>query len=228
MNNEVAANKVDYKLEQAEANGEAEQPKEQAPQVNGTGGDEPPATSAEAASAEIADPKTEKPLTPEPTPASPSETAAAASEKEAAAPAKAVPKTWANIASKSGATAPIVPAIPVAPPKPTGATSSAQPTTTPAAPVREGTPSQPLPADGAGWQTAGHDHKKTQSRAGEDQNVLAYIKNVNDKVDANVLKQTLSRFGKLKYFDVSRPKVWHPPYQIKPRVANTNVELCLC
>ncbi|RJE26057.1 hypothetical protein PHISCL_01582 [Aspergillus sclerotialis] len=206
VNNEVAANKVDYKLGQAEANGEVAQPKEQAPQVNGTGGEEHQTISAEAAPADVAEPKSEKPLTPEPTPASPPETAPAASEKETAAPAKAVPKTWANIASKSGATAPIVPAIPVAPPKPTGATSSAQPTPTPVAPAREGTPNQPSSTDGSGWQTAGHDHKKTQSRAGEDQNVLAYIKNVNDKVDANVLKQTLSRFGKLKYFDVSRPK----------------------
>jgi hypothetical protein len=33
------------------------------------------------------------------------------------------------------------------------------------------------------------------------------MKNVNEKVDAGLLKQTLTRFGKLKYFDVNRPKV---------------------
>jgi hypothetical protein len=33
------------------------------------------------------------------------------------------------------------------------------------------------------------------------------MKNVNEKVDAALLKQTLTRFGKLKYFDVNRPKV---------------------
>lgn len=203
VNNDVAASKVDEKLEQADANGEVEQPKEVASEVNGVG-EEPQAA------AEAVDPKIEKPPTPDPTPASPAQkpadAAAAAPEKETAAPAKSVPKTWANIASKSGATTPVVPAIPVAPPKPAATPSTSQPAPTPAAPARETTPSQPSSNDGSGWQTAGQDSKKTQPRAGEDQNVLAYIKNVNDKVDANLLKQTLSRFGKLKYFDVSRPK----------------------
>lgn len=202
VNNDTAAGKVDEKLEQAEANGQVEQPKEAAPKVNGVG-EEPQAA------AEAVDPKFEKPPTPEPTPASPAQkpAAAAAPEKETAAPAKSVPKTWANIASKPGATTPAVPAIPVAPPKSAAGPSASQPAPTPAAPPRENTPSQPSSNDGSGWQTAGQDSKKAQPRAGDDQNVLAYIKNVNDKVDANLLKQTLARFGKLKYFDVSRPKV---------------------
>ena len=81
------------------------------------------------------------------------------------------------------------------------------PAAAPAAPAPETASSQPPSNDGSGWQTAGHDHKKTQSRAGEEQPVLAYIKNVTEKVDANLLKQTLTRFGKLKHFDVSRQKV---------------------
>jgi hypothetical protein len=39
------------------------------------------------------------------------------------------------------------------------------------------------------------------------------MKNVNEKVDAGLLKQTLTRFGKLKYFDVNRPKVRFPILQ---------------
>lgn len=43
------------------------------------------------------------------------------------------------------------------------------------------------------------------------------MKNVNEKVDAGLLKQALTRFGKLKYFDVNRPKVRFPIlYQLIP------------
>ncbi|KAJ5533447.1 hypothetical protein N7494_009999 [Penicillium frequentans] len=74
-----------------------------------------------------------------------------------------------------------------------------------AAPATE-TRSQDAPStDAAGWQTAGAEHKKTQSRA-EEQTVLGYMKNVTEKVDFALLKQTLSRFGKLKFFDINRPK----------------------
>ncbi|KNG80469.1 NTF2 and RRM domain protein [Aspergillus nomiae NRRL 13137] len=210
--NEVTAAKVDEKLEQVEEKAEEKQPEEPAPQANGTEAQssedvqEPPALAESEAS------KTEKPATPEPTPAPTTQKETAAPAKEPVVPARAVPKTWANIASKSGATAPVVPAIPVAPVKPAPVTSSAQSVPTPPAaaatptPAAESTPSQPPSNDGSGWQTAGHDHKKTQPRAGDDQNVMAYIKNVTDKVDANLLKQTLSRFGKLKHFDVSRQK----------------------
>ncbi|RMZ86752.1 hypothetical protein DV736_g6023, partial [Chaetothyriales sp. CBS 134916] len=55
-------------------------------------------------------------------------------------------------------------------------------------------------------QTAG-DNKKGRSvpqAKTNDGNVLAYIKNVNEKVDARTLREVLERFGELKYFDVSR------------------------
>lgn len=229
VDNEPAAHKVDEKLE-AQPNGETAttaQPKA-AEQANGeTGAQEAPEVSAPAADTESA--QTEYPASPEttPTPAEPKEPPASKEETTpvpAATPAKAVPKTWATIASKTSATAPVVPAIPVAPKAPasnspkSAAPVPAQPAGAPtaataatAAPAStapaESTPSQPTSNDNSGWQTAGPDHKKTQSRAGDEQHVLAYIKNVNDKVDASVLRQTLSRFGKLKYFDVSRQKV---------------------
>lgn len=204
MNNETAAEKVDEKLEQVSANGEAEQPKEPAPQSNGVDAQAEP---QEPAAAEAEELKPERPATPEPTPAEPAEKEAPAVEKkENAPPAKAVPKTWATIASKSGASAPVPPAIPVAPPKPAPVASSPKPAAAPAPAATETIPSQPPSNDGSGWQTAG-ENKKSQARTAEEGNVLAYIKNVNDKVDASLLKQTLSRFGKLRYFDVSRPKV---------------------
>ncbi|PYI12153.1 hypothetical protein BO78DRAFT_302218 [Aspergillus sclerotiicarbonarius CBS 121057] len=214
VDSEPAATKVDEKLEEAEENVE-EPVKESAPQTNGADVEETPAEAAPEAAApvETEAPKVEKPATPELTPV-PEQKEAPVPAKESA-PAKFVPKTWANIASKSGAAVPVVPAIPVAPVKATPAASSSQSTTTPAAaaapapasaPAPEAAPSQPPSNDGSGWQTAGHDHKKTQPRAGEEQNVLGYIKNVTEKVDAGLLKQTLSRFGKLKHFDVSRQK----------------------
>ncbi|RAQ52330.1 NTF2 and RRM domain protein [Aspergillus flavus] len=209
---EVTVAKVDEKLDQAEEKAEEEQPEEPAPQANGTEAQTSEDVQEPVALAESEASKTEKPAAPEPTPAPTTQKENVAPAKEPAVPARAVPKTWANIASKSGATAPVVPAIPVAPAKPAPATSSAQSVPAPAAaaatptPATDSTPSQPPSNDGSGWQTAGHDHKKTQPRASDDQNVMAYIKNVTDKVDATLLKQTLSRFGKLKHFDVSRQK----------------------
>ncbi|KAJ5105105.1 hypothetical protein NUU61_002452 [Penicillium alfredii] len=206
VTNEAAVSKVDEKLEKAEVNGEIEQPKAAAPQTNGTPAQETPAA-APAVEDDLV--KNEKPLTPEPSPV-PEQKEAPAAEKESAA-SKNLPKTWANIASKPGSTVPVVPAIPAATPKanpPTAPASNApQPAAAAAPAAQEAVRSQEAASnDGSGWQTAGHDHKKTQSRAGEEQPVLGYIKSVTDKVDANQLKQTLSRFGKLKYFDVSRPK----------------------
>jgi Nuclear transport factor 2 (NTF2) domain/RNA recognition motif. (a.k.a. RRM, RBD, or RNP domain) len=124
-----------------------------------------------------------------------------------APPAK---KTWASMlggASKS----PVVPAIPsqaaaattqpkaprlVQPPQPAKSTSTEPTATTPT-------------SQGNGWQMADHGKKgksAPQAKAAE-ANVLAYIKNVNEKVDARTLREVLERYGELKYFDVSRPRV---------------------
>lgn len=226
VDSEVAAAKVDEKLEDVEGS-KAETPAaaEPTPQTNGTEKNEPAAEAAEepAATAEAESLKPEQPATPKSTPAPPVQKEAQAPAKEPAAPSKALPKTWANIASKVGATAPVVPAIPAAPAKSAAATSTAPqpaapapaaataaaaaaPATT-AAPVPESVPSQPSSTDGSGWQTAGHDHKKSQARSGDNQAVLGYIKNVTEKVNADLLRETLERFGKLTHFDVSRQKV---------------------
>ncbi|PYI22983.1 hypothetical protein BO99DRAFT_243320 [Aspergillus violaceofuscus CBS 115571] len=223
VDNETAAAQVDQKLEQAEQNVEEVPAEQSVPKINGAEVQEAPVEAAPEASeppAAAEAPKVEEPTTPEPTPA-PEPKEAPAPAKESAPAAKALPKTWANIASKSGAAVPVVPAIPVAPVKPAAApapapavasassSQAAAPAPAPAPapiPAAESAPSQPSSNDGAGWQTAGHDHKKSQSRAADEQNVLAYIKNVTEKVDASLLKQTLSRFGKLKHFDVSRQK----------------------
>lgn len=210
VTDEAAVSKVDEKLE-PEVNGEAEQP-EPAPQTNGTPAQEEAPAPAPAVEADLV--KNEKPPTPESTPAPEQKDVPA--EKESA-PAPSLPKTWANIASKPGAPAPVIPAIPAAAPKtvtpaasapqPAAAAAAAVATAPAAGPVTESRSQDTGSSDSAGWQTAGAEHKKTQSRAGEELTVLGYIKNVTDKVDANLLKQTLTRFGKLKYFDVSRAKV---------------------
>lgn len=213
VTDEAAASKVDEKLEQ-EANGEVEQP-QAAPQTNGTPAQEEVQAPVPAVEAEVV--QGDKPATPEPTPVAEQEMKEEAPVEQESAPAPSLPKTWANIASKPGAK-PVVPAIPAAAPKAAApaapAASAAQPAATPAtpAPAAKARPQEASSNDGAGWQTAGADHKKTQSRAGEEQIVLGYIKNVTEKVDADALKQTLSRFGKVKYFDVSRPKVRIQPY----------------
>ncbi|KAL4996282.1 hypothetical protein BDV10DRAFT_113232 [Aspergillus recurvatus] len=193
VDNEEAVAKVDEKLEEAEE-AESEVPAaEPAPQTNGA--EQPqPAVEAVEAPAPVAETAPEKPATPEPSPAP---------------PAKAVPKTWASIASKTGAAAPVVPAIPVAPVKPAPAAVPAPQPAAPApapAPAAESVPSQPSSNDGSGWQTAGHDHKKSQARTSDNQAVLGYIKNVTEKVNADLLKETLERYGKLTHFDVSRQK----------------------
>lgn len=226
VDNEVSAAKVDEKLEGVEE-ANAETPvAEPSPQTNGTEKNEPTVEAAEesATTAEAESLKPEQPATPESTPAAPAQKEAQAPAQEPAAPAKALPKTWANIASKVGATAPVVPAIPAAPAKSAAATATTPQPAAPAplaaaaaaasasapapAPVPESVPSQPSSNDGSGWQTAGHDHKKSQARSGDNQAVLGYIKNVTEKVNADLLRETLERFGKLTHFDVSRQKVF--------------------
>lgn len=218
VDTESAAHKVDEKLEEeAQPNGEAA-PSAAAQQTNGETAAEK-TTEAPAPAAETEPAQPEYPPSPEPTPvpAEPKEPAAPKEEAPAPAPTRAVPKTWANIASKPGATVPAASAAPAAAPaKASAAPSSTQAAAPAAAPSQPAAAaaaaaapveSKPASTDNSGWQTAGPDHKKTQSRAGEEPNTLAYIKNVNEKVDASLLRDTLTSFGKLKYFDVSRGKV---------------------
>lgn len=169
----------------------------------------------------------EKPRDPEPTPiASPPKPAkaapveSAASATAAAPPKPAAPKTWAKLVAANRVAAPAVPngasssnstATPPAP-QSKAAPSSTNRSVTPPTTSNEDSPAKTQQNANSGWQMAGSDNSKKQGRqhsqsvSGSQENVLGYVKNVTDKVDASILKTTLAQYGKLVYFDVSRPK----------------------
>ena len=168
--------------------------------------------------------KPEKPRDPDPTPvASPPKPAPAAlveAPAPAAPPKPAAPKTWANLVAANRVAAPAVPNNPPsntvatpAPPQPKAAPSSTNRSATPPTSASEESPIKAQQNGNAGWQMAGSDNNKKQGRqhsqsvSGNQENVLGYVKNVTEKVDASILKSTLLQYGKLAYFDVSRQKV---------------------
>ena len=190
-----------------------EETQEDASQPEEALADADPATATE-------DLEPEKPKDVEPTPAaSPPKPASAARAQTPtpAAPAKpAAPKTWANLVAANRAT----PAIPNPPaststaaPQPKPNQSQGNRTTSPPASTKEEAPSRSQPNGNSGWQMAGQDSAKRQNRQQsmsgniDKDNVLGYVKNVTDKVDASLLKEALLEHGKLVYFDVSRQKV---------------------
>ena len=135
-----------------------------------------------------------------------------------AAPSKpAAPKTWANLVAANRAAPAAVsnstPSTSPATPQLKAAHKQSAPASAPQAPANEDGNNQTQQSQRSEWQTAGLDNAKKQSRQqsisgpGEKDNVLGYIKNVNDRVDASILKNTLLHYGKLHYFDVSRQKV---------------------
>ena len=190
---------------------------------------EAPEQAANSATAAVEDEsQPEKPRDPDPTPvASPPKSAKVAPVESAASPAPvappkpAAPKTWANLVAANRIAAPAMPnsassnnstPTPLAPqskPAPPSANQSVTPPTS----ANEDAPAKTQQNGNAGWQTAGSDNSKKQGRqhsqsvSGSQENVLGYVKNVTDKVDASILKTTLAHYGKLVYFDVSRPKV---------------------
>ncbi|KAI9839114.1 MAG: hypothetical protein M1819_003107 [Sarea resinae] len=171
-------------------------------------------TSQEAESAVAAESfEQEKPKDPEPTPAVGSPKAPPSQDAApVAAPKPTGPKTWANlVASHNRVVIPPAPssASPTSP-APQQSRSATLPTAPAQAPsLREGSPSSQNAA-GSGWQTAGNDAKKQRPQATsgntEKGTVLAYVKNVTEKVDAATLESALQQFGRLAYFDVSRQK----------------------
>ena len=177
-----------------------------------------PEQAAESAAAEE---QSEKPRDPDPTPiASPPKPAKAAPAEPPAAPPKpAAPKTWANLVASKGTPAATTstaakaapPATP-APLKPKATNPSTKESTTPTT-TSEEAQIKPQQNGNSGWQMAGADNKQRQGRqhsqsiSSNQDNVLGYVKNVTEKVDASILKDTLTSFGKLAYFDVSRQKV---------------------
>ncbi|KAH8700748.1 hypothetical protein BGW36DRAFT_135153 [Talaromyces proteolyticus] len=198
---------------------DSEVEKSEAASVNGIATPEKPAVPVTPAVPVVpTEPEVPKAEKPQPTPAaSAPKEAAAAAKKEPAVPAKSVPKTWASIASanKRASAAAAIAAASTAQAK----TAAPSPSVAPALPAQNAQPQPEQPAvaesstasqessiDGAGWQTAGHEHNKKQARSGDEHKHPAYIKNVNEKVDAALLKTVLSRFGKLTHFDVNRAR----------------------
>ncbi|KAL9606290.1 MAG: hypothetical protein Q9179_000565 [Wetmoreana sp. 5 TL-2023] len=162
----------------------------------------------------------EKPKDPDPTPvASPPKPAPAAhvqAPTPTAPPKPAAPKTWANLVAANRVAAPAVPS-----PASSASPAPSQPKNTPST-ISQSSYSPAAAADdsqsrnqangNASWQMAGTDNNRRQGRGQsisgttDRETVLGYVKNVTDKVDASILKNTLNQYGKLAYFDVSRQK----------------------
>ena len=194
----------------------------------------------------------EKPKDPEPTPVAspPKPTAASVATTPAptAAPPKpSAPKTWANLVAARGASANASANVSSAtsasstsnaPVQAKAPSSTATTIVAPPTPSNDDTSTQALPSPG-GWQTAGQDSGKRQGRqqsnsvsgtTSERGNILGYVKNVTERVDAAELKNTLNQYGKLEYFDVSRQKV-SLLWQLVRENLNILImwtELCLC
>ncbi|OAP63269.1 hypothetical protein AYL99_02496 [Fonsecaea erecta] len=214
-----AVEKVDEKLEEekveetpaaeepAEVNGDAvPSPAEKAEEVT-----EPSGPTEEAVGQEVTESAaTEQPAEPEAVAVEPVPEAAAPTP----APAEAPPakKTWASMLG-GGVQKPAVPALPLTPAPQPKAPRTSQPTQAPKAqaepvPATANTTSSTPTSQSNGWQTADHSKKSNRppNRAVSEGITMAYIKNVNDKVDARILREVLEKYGELKYFDVSRPR----------------------
>jgi Nuclear transport factor 2 (NTF2) domain len=146
----------------------------------------------------------EKPVGPESTPARTSTKATDPAPVAEALPAK---KTWANMVGAKAPTSSAAPnpTAPVIPSQP-----KAQKSPQPTAPQSTASDSTTSPGvQGNGWQTADHSKKQNrpQAKVGAESNALAYIKNVNEKIQASELRSELEKYGELKYFDVARQRV---------------------
>lgn len=132
-------------------------------------------------------------------------------------PKPAAPKSWAHLVAATS-----VSSSGVSSPTSNNAVAAAQPKSIPPSINRSITPpnssgddnqNRHPPNGNAGWQMAGNENGKRQGRQQslsgqpDKDTVLGYIKNVTERVDASLLKNTLSEHGRLVYFDVSRQKV---------------------
>jgi Nuclear transport factor 2 (NTF2) domain len=127
------------------------------------------------------------------------------------APAAEVPtskKTWANLVGSKAAAVPAVPistpAVPSQPKAQKSPPSVTQPQVTSSTTEQGGSPA----SQGNEWQTAEHNKKQSrpQNKAATEGNVLGYIKNVTEKIEASKLRSALEQYGEVKYFDVFRPR----------------------
>jgi hypothetical protein len=166
----------------------------------------------------------EKPKEPSPTPKAvtraPSTTKPAPPPVPAQPAAPPKPLSWAGRAAAAAASSAPKPVVPVIAPKST-ATPPAQPRAAPPAQAAKPAPS-PAPAaappatkedkDNSGWQTAGAENTKRQTRpqsvAGppEKEGTMGYVRNVTEKVAVEELRTALASYGNLIYFDVNRGK----------------------
>ena len=154
-------------------------------------------------------PADEEPAAPEPTPAQSPPTGESPESALEEPPTK---KTWASmVGAKASSVA--IPALPVAPTAPSNRPlRTPQPNAAPKTPPEPSatTPSNPTsPTESNGWQNVDSNKRQTrpQGKSNPEQVTLAYIKNVNEKVDARILRDVLEKYGELKYFDVSRQRV---------------------
>ena len=173
------------------------------------------------ATAKVADLQPEKPRDPDTTPTTsppkPVESTPAQAQTPVAPARPAAPKTWANLVAANRIAAPVIPSPSTstspAPSQPKATPGSANRSITPPTSASDDAAGRPQQNGNTGWQTAGTDSSKRQGRqqsmsgSPEKDNVLGYVKNVTEKVDASLLKSALLQYGKLVYFDVSRQKV---------------------
>lgn len=237
---EAAVEAIDEKLE--------EDKQETAPvggqEVNGAlippsaeqAADEPETSEAEEEGVEeeeeAAAPAPEEPIASEATQTKTTPDAAAATVAPASADAPPAIKTWASMVG-GAAKPPAIPALPVTTPAaqpkaPRPAQSAQAPKATADSSANASTTASTPTSQSNGWQTADHSKKGSRpaNKPAPEGLVLAYIKNVNDKVDARILREVLESFGELKYFDVSRPRV--RTSILFPAHGLTFSELCLC
>ena len=156
-------------------------------------------------------PADEEPAAPEPTP---DQSPPTIESPESALEEQPTKKTWASmVGAKASSVA--VPALPVAPTAPSNRPlRTSQPTAAPKTPPEPSATisSNPTsPTESNGWQNVDSNKRQTRppGKMNPEQVTLAYIKNVNEKVDARILRDVLEKYGELKYFDVSRQRVSH-------------------
>lgn len=219
INNAASTEEVSAKLEEV-ANTAAE------PTVNGTAPEGPTQESPVKDISPVAPEETEpslpaeNPAEPEPTPARSPLPATSTPVPEA----ESTSKTWANMVGSKAAAIPAgpSPALPAASQSKAIPRSSPAPLPTTAQGGVTEEPSNTIVSSSDEWQTADHGRKqsKPQNKSTNEGNVLGYIKNVTEKIEASALRNTLEKCGELKYFDISRPKVGATDFVTSPGISN--------
>ncbi len=228
LDSESAVQQVDAKLEEVV---EADAP----PAVNGASAEsaveEPVQEEAlpEVAEDAIIPMPAENPPEPEHSPA--------VSPPKAATPAPAtdVPpskKTWANLVGSKATAIPAVPVPAAAIPSQPKAQKSPPPPPS-VQPQQNNTTNEQGTSSGSQsneWQTADHGKKQArpQNKSVSEGNVLGYIKNVTEKIEASKLRNALEKYGEIKYFDVSRPRASYRTLKVRSNMLTRGLELRVC